>query len=627
MDRAILRAVFAGRVPVSILWHFPLLIKTVGVSRTKTRVEIRFPGLFRRMLIVALAWSLAAVLPGLGLLLLLDTLKTFRDFLKTEPSLLGVVAAAWGLWGMFCAFGGFFLTFRVLEGHVRKMEGLIWRQMRRKGCLSHEMSEVGEEYFRALAFVRILFWGVLLLAGILTVRFLLEGFILGSVVVLTGYLFLLAAVEWQTATTRLFHRYQWGMRFAFIYLCWVIMACAPSVNWILHALSLRASGTGRHEVVSAAAAGLGTLPVLYVQGFFFVFLVATFPRFLDRARKERAREFFLPPDMHYEEQTLLRPSERWGSTSLRAKVSAHILFFTSTVLGYTAIFFPLALFLRAFGVVSPETPVLGREMPLTLLSDGIQGKVLTAVVASLMGFPLALASVAQVRSVVRRLRRLSIARRCASPWRESGLPQAPLRELEAALTAERLSVVCVPAPGLSVQTFRTTLWRQHYLLVVPVTAQNQLSDPEMEAMLWHECAHAASVKAESRRAVLRLLAPWSAGFLDLAYDFYESERRADAYAAGMMGTCDPLQSVLRKLARQEEAFPSGRRRNRLPVARRTLSWHLMIAIWEIPRAGYLHPDTLQRIRWLQALRVDGGGRGSTRSAGPVANPSVRQPPR
>jgi hypothetical protein len=237
--------------------------------------------------------------------------------------------------------------------------------------------------------------------------------------------------------------------------------------------------------------------------------------------------------------------------------------------------------------------------PLLIPAEGRIAGIQAIVLTCLMGAPLAVSVAQIVRGRLKLWRKWRLSRVLVRDPRELGLPGEPLASLKQELKTDSLDVALLPVSRINMQIERVAVFKRKYLLWTSLGARKNLSIEELEALLWHECGHAALVKRTVWRELVVLFAPWTARFTDLAEDLYERERQADLYGVRKMGTAKPLMSALQKLKEQEKLFNKSKAQTRGNHTHRWISMDALRMIWDLSWAGYLHPDVGQRLRWLE----------------------------
>jgi Zn-dependent protease with chaperone function len=602
-ETSLIRARYT-RVPKgSLLYRPKAKIRLSRVPEHSTSVEVSFS---LRLGLMALLVAIRAV-TGLGFFLVVGLILPNRLGLPNHISWVPfVVSAAWALF--FIGRGAY--ASEAVEKYCRRVETSIWERVDPDSRVSHEVSNPSpseRKFFSAemsLSLGMTLTGGVLLVTNIPLLDMIRRG---AGVLLLVGGISLLLLYGLVTWSHKLPHRYHWKLRFAATYMNWWLVVCFP-VLALMGLTFVRAWSRSLFGEPSFSRAGrlfltaaLGAVVVAYG-----VLVVAIVRVLMKGRRRENVAPYFEPPSARWEAF-----SEEQSTSHVKSVRNLHILwtwavFLTLTLVWYVAAGYLAVTFVgtAAGSLGAPWALALSRFWPVVLPSHARAEAVQALVLACLAGAPLGMTVALAARGRLRLRKRFKLGLELAGSSEALGLPEPPLAHLKRELKADALRVALVPAPGINMQVERSALFNKEYLLWVSVGAKKKLSQQEMEALLWHECGHAAFIKKTAWREIVSLIAVWAPRFLDLAEDLYDQERRADLYAVRKMGTAQHLSSALLALQGQETLFNERTEKPYHVDPHQWFSGEALKMIWSLGWVGYLHPDLRQRLQWLEACEAD-----------------------
>jgi hypothetical protein len=521
----------------------------------------------------------------------------------------------WGVAFLASAAWLLFVIIRVMlageavDRHTKKVERQLWNTLDPDGTVSHQIVELSRT---ELNFFRALKWGSLCLGGIICFTIVVVVLlaiseplicIMGITVVgAVFYVLLLAPFSfgWFSSSFSLPHRYHWKARFGVAYTNWWLIVCIPVLTLagigFLRALSLSLFGPQSVRGFAYPLLVVSMLGFIGVFGIFALFAVRAVQR---KSSSDVSRVYFGAPSMRYEMLSTQLSTSDFQHLLKRHRFWTWAVFLHLTSVWYVAAGYVVVVLIEAVSGIFGAQWAIAQSWywPVIVPMDSPGLSLQIATLVFLAGLPLFIIVTRSVRGQLNMKRRLNVGQVLAEGCTELGLPKGPLDFLKRKLEADKLQVALVPISEIDVRLERTAIFKKHYLLWVSVGARKQLSEKEIEALLWHECGHADLVKRKGRK-IAAVLAPWAPGFLDLAEDLYEEERAADHYAVEKLGAPKHLTLALQKLKKQRRPM-----REKEPEAggdRLTfLSWETVKALWSLKWVGYLHPDVDQRLRWLE----------------------------
>ena len=597
---------YAGPKRHRMLYQPVVEVDFARVSIGATCVAVSFPLRWKLVAILTTFWMLAGFAPilALGKVYPKDVQSVHLWWLSF------VVSSAW----LLVVTTQVALRRHVVDTHQKEMERLLWKYLDLDNCLSHEVADPSRSemsFFRSckwgfflvtIVFGAILFWCIWLAISSpelgMPILFMVTMIFCCTLLVLLFF-------GWVDSFTSLPHRYHWKARFGVAYIGWWLITCLPIMViagiGFVRALSFKEFGTLSFSGIGYLMLIVMLLVLLLALGMLVLMTIKALQR---SGSTERGRCYFVHPSTRYE--TISEQLNVSGTCSRRMfqrnRLWTWALFLYLTSAWYFATGYMVVISFEAVaGLLGAEWAIAQSwYWPVIVPTGNLGSAFQTAVLMSLAGTPLVLIVAQAVRSRLNMKRRLNLGQELAEGCTELGLPKGPLDFLKRELEADKLQVALVPIPKIDVRLERTAFFKKCYLLWVSVGARKQLSEKEIEAILWHECGHAGLVKRVGRE-VTAFLSPWAPRFLDITEDLYEQERVADRHVVEKMGTAEPLASALRKLKKQGRPVKERETKtdeNTLAF----LSWDVVKALWSLEWAGYLYPDVDQRIRWLKEGR-------------------------
>jgi len=600
------------------------------LSGQKTRVYLGFHLRWLAGLIVLLMWFSIGFVPHF--IVMSFAKRAGSGTFNIHPFLATLIWLPTCAWFVYCcAYRIAFPTYR-MERHHDKTEQLLWEYLDPKDSHSHQIESPSLAWrfvfvfakWAALVFVgmgilglitHILFTNVsgLSIKSISNFWLRVEAEVLSdfgksgaSLVFLVGGSLLLSMAGWLTSCWALPHRYHWKVRQGSLYICWWTVVSLPCVllasYMTIPPLENASEPSALTERLVATQQSAFTGIVLFVQAVTLSSLLCLWPEDRDRAN---AKVFFAPPSTQYEclsEQSLGKNIE---SMFKRNRLWTWTVFLLFNVFCYAGCFYLLLCLIQSTAAMFGTEWALGyvRYWPLLVPAKGKIAAAETFLLTCIIGAPV-LYSVIQVICAHRRSwKALAFTKRSGSDATRLGLPDQPLEFMRKKLRRDKILVVEVPDLSVNVKLEKKGFLKKYYLLWVSLGARKTLSESELEALLWHECAHIERVKSTIWRDIISFLAPWGPRFLDLTEDLYEDERTADLFSVGKMGSSEPLKSALQKIAKQagkNDQFDKGRKKGIQGLRDRL---NFLKVIWDLGWAGYLHPDINNRLHWLEDDRI------------------------
>jgi hypothetical protein len=619
-DSKILKGIYGQ--PKKIGFYYPpkMRVELTAVSAKLTRVSAYFQ----------VRWGFVVHCTVLALLTLLPfIIRVLLTEITLEINVFWIVlGAGWII--TFVIVGSVAIRSEISEHHKMNLKRMIWEHLDPEGGISHEVAEPSPFM---VYFFRITKWISLCLAIVglillmistslanphsmenhtwqqyhssdykVLLRYMLPSCapVFSIIVLFSGIYFLSSG--WVTCSWGLPHRYHWKGRHYATYLCWYAAAVLPGL-FLIFAIQSQAMLLPESNLNFISEASIKQLKslvivmVLVLQGVVVFALLRLVPGYKMLAGYAN---LYSKPSTRYEILTEEGAKKDVSDLFKKHKFWTWVNFLSFTILCYlVAIYLALVFTEGVAGIFGTSWPLTHSwYWPLVLPVSGFGASVQAMIFSCLMGLPIFISIVQFVRGRLGLRKKLGLALDFSKDCDKLGLPTVPTASLKKEINANLLRVALIPTLGINIQIERTALFKKEYLLWLTVRAKNDLSNKELEALLWHECGHAELLRRSFWREIVAFLSPWAPRFLDLGEDLYEHERQADIYAAQKMGTAVYLISALGKIEETQRLLRK-RTQPRDSSSHGWLSLDSLKMIWNLGWTGYLHPGVDQRLNWLE----------------------------
>jgi len=533
------------------------------------------------------------------------------------------------VWVLICTYYFWSRLFAV-EKEWADVERSLWEQLNTNGQVSHEIKGSFVAEFGVIRLVRVILLCPAIIGGlILLMRCLLplpgrtedtapssqaislwlqalklllehDGISIGLALLLLGGI-LSIPFGWLASSYPLPHRYHWKVKFYGTYACWMLIISMPGLLFVLHVCKLDYETFPWMWPLQQVIQRTTIFVILAFQGLLLTVLLRIAP---ETRNDEEAELYYAPPSTRYEDASGPSTEKHLQRNLKRQRVWTWANFFLYSIFCYSSIAYLVTTLFECVVAIMGGQWALARfwRWPLLIHFGGTAAAVEGLLFTCLIGTPMCSSIILAIKSYRRSMRTSALADEIGQSVFDAHLPLRPLKCIVNKLGMDRLVVIETPDTSVNLSIRKLGVWKKRYILSVSLGARKRLCEAEMEALLWHECAHVELLSHNIFRDIVGLLTPWGPRFLDLAEDLYEEERNADLFVVQKMGNAQPLNSALKKIDEYERNLTKKKKGDRGDSRSLRDNLGYLKVIWSLGWAGYLHPEARQRLRWLQETK-------------------------